>query len=257
MYRIALCDDEITELDKTEMMLHNYQKSDTEYELEISRFGSAEQLLERVRKQGYKPDLLLLDVYMPKKLGTEAAKELRDMGSDSRIVFLTASVTHALEAFRVDAVQYLVKPVLERELFLVLDKFLGEIERERKKYLLLKIDGRICRVALQEIVYCEAQRKYQYLYLTDGTRSQLRLTMAEIYKMLSDYTEFVKVGVSYIVNLEHIESLNSQEIQLDSGERLHLPRGAYQPLKEQYFQYYCRGGIQNDSGNHTVFIRTS
>lgn len=257
MYQIALCDDEIIELDKTEAMLQNYQKNCTEYKLQISRFKSAEQLLNMIQRQDYMPDLLLLDIYMPYKLGTEVAKELRDMGSNSRIIFLTTSIDHALEAFRVDAAQYLVKPVLEKDLFLILDRSLAEIEKEQKKYLLLRIDGKICRVALRDIVYCEAQRKYQYLYLTDGTRSLLRLTMAEIYKMLSDYVEFVKVGVSYIVNLEHIERLNSQEMELDNGERLHLPRGAYQLLKEQYFQYYCWGGIQNDSGNHTTFIHSS
>lgn len=257
MYQIALCDDEITELDKTEKMLQSYQKDDTEYEFEICRFKNAEQLLEVIKNQNYMPDLLFLDIYMPGKLGTEVAKELRDMGNNSKIIFLTTSVNHALEAFRVDAAQYLVKPVLEKNLFFVLNRLLKEIERERKKYLLLRIDGKICRVALQDIVYCEAQRKYQHLYLTDGTCALLRLTMTEIYKMLSDYVEFVKVGVSYIVNLEHIGNLNSQELQLDNGEKLHLPRGAYQPLKEQYFQYYCRGGIQDDSGDHTAFIHTS
>lgn len=243
MYQIALCDDERVELDKTEMMLRNYQKKHMEYEFVIKRFESAAHLLNWISDRDDMPDLLFLDIYMPEKLGTEVAKELRKMGSVSRIIFLTTSVDHALEAFRVEAVQYLVKPVLEMDLFLLLDKFFGEIEKERKNYLLLRIDGKICRVALQDIVYCEAQKKYQYLYLTDGTRSLLRLTMTEIYRMVSGCSAFVKVGASYIVNLEHIGSLNAQELCLDNGERLYLPRGAYQPLKEQYFQYYCQEGI--------------
>ena len=53
------------------------------------------------------------------------------------------------------------------------------------------------------------------------------------------YQEFVKVGAAYIVNLEHVKSLNAQEIKIDNGDAVHLPRGAYQVLREQYFDFYC------------------
>lgn len=254
MYQIALCDDEQKELDKTEKMLQLYQKKHAEYKFSIESFLYVNRLLDMVKNQVFVPDLLLLDIYMPEKSGIEAAKELRELGSDSKIIFLTNSVDHALEAFQVDAVQYLVKPVLEADLFLTLDKVFCKLEKERRKYLLLRMDGRICRVALEDIVYCEAQGKCQVLYLKDGVCSQLRLTMAEIYRMLSAYPEFVKVGISYIVNLEHMISLNSQELQLDNGKIVHLPRGAYQPLKEQYFRYYCWGGMQEDFRNSASCI---
>ncbi len=239
MCLIALCDDETEELDKTEMLLNAYRNRNPKYGFSIERFGSAEELLYAVKEKDYMPDLLLLDIYMPQKLGTVAAKEIRALGSDGRIVFLTTSTAHALEAFRVDAMQYLVKPVMEKELFRVLDRFFVHIEEEQKKFLLLRIDGKICRVAVSDIVYCEAQGRYQCLYMADGRQLVLRMTMTEIYGMLSDYQEFAKVGISYIVNLEHIDSLNAQNICLDNGKNIHLPRGAYQPLKELYFKYYC------------------
>ena len=239
MYHIALCDDEVTELNKTEFILNMYQRKHPRCEFVIDRFESANEMLGMIREKDYMPNLVLLDIYMPEKMGITAAKEIRDMGNKGKIIFLTTSVDHALDAFRVDATQYLVKPVSEKELFPVLDKILEEIEQEQKKYLLLKIEDRICRIALNDIIYCEAQGKFQYLYLTDGTQSQLRMTMAKIYEMLSGYEAFTKVGIAYIVNMGHIESLNSQDIFLDNGKSIHLPRGAYQPLRERYFQYYC------------------
>ena len=57
--------------------------------------------------------------------------------------------------------------------------------------------------------------------------------------MLSGYWEFVRVGGAYIVNLGHMESLNSQELEMDNGKKIYLPRGSYQALREQYFAYYC------------------
>lgn len=239
MYLIALCDDEEMELDKAESMLKNYQKQHPKQELIIERFVCVEKLLCMVREERFVPDLIFMDIYMPKKMGIDAAKELRNMGNECKLVFLTLSKEHALEAFYVNAVQYLVKPVSEKVLFSLLDRFLQDIAKERKRYLLLRIEGRICRVQLSDIVCCEAQGKTQCLYHTNGSQSLLHMTITEIFEMLSGYQEFVKVGAAYIVNLEHIDSLNAQDVCLDTGKRIYLPRGAYKPLREQYFQYYC------------------
>lgn len=65
------------------------------------------------------------------------------------------------------------------------------------------------------------------------------MTMSEIYEMLSRYPEFVRVGIAYIVNLEHVDNLNAREVQMDNGKKIYLPRGSYQPLRERYFGYYC------------------
>ncbi len=239
MYLIALCDDETAELNKTEQMLCVYEKEHPDADIIIKRFDNANELLFKVKEQDFQPDLILMDIYMPEKMGIEAAKELRDMGNTGRIVFLTTSREHALEAFGVDAAQYLVKPISKSMLFPILDRCLGSIEEERRKYLLLRTDGRIRRIMIGSIIYCEAQGKTQFLYLADGTQCLLRMTMAEIYEMISQYREFVRVGIAYVVNLEHIDSLNAQELHMDNGKRIYLPRGSYQPLRESYFKYYC------------------
>lgn len=242
MYLIALCDDEKAELKKTEQMLGNYKKKHPKMDFMVECFENVEELLYMARAKNYMPDLIIMDIYMPEKMGIDAAKELRDMGNDGRIIFLTTSREHALEAFGVDASQYLVKPVTEKMLFPILDKLLREVDKERRKYLLLRIEGRIQRVAVSDIIYCEAQGKIQCLHFADGTQFLLRMTMAEIYEKLSRYEEFVRVGVAYIMNLEHISSLNARELNMDNGQKIYLPRGSYQSLRERYFDYYCEEG---------------
>ncbi len=242
MYLIALCDDETGEIQRTGRMLESYQKEHKWLDFAVECFISADRLLYKVRKEKYTPDLILMDIYMPDKTGTEAAKELRGLGNKSRIVFLTASKEHALDAFGVGAVQYLVKPVCKEVLFNVLDMVLKDVSCERRKYILVRADGRIHRILVNDIVYCEAQRKIQNLYLADGTKLLLRMTMAEIYGMLSCYQEFVRAGAAYIVNLEYVDSLNAQDICLNTGKKIYLPRGVYKTLKEKYFGYYCGDG---------------
>lgn len=240
MYLIALCDDETTELDKVENLIRSYSEQHEDCNVAIERFTSAKELLCAVKEKKYLPDLLFMDIYMPEKSGIEAVRELREMRIECRIIFLTTSKEHALDAFYVDAVQYLVKPVSESVLFPRLSKVFKEIDRDQKKYLLLRVDNKDYRIALQDIIFCEAQKKRQSLCLADGTQLLLGMTMAKIYEMLSDYKEFAKVGISYIVNVEHITSLSVHEIQLDNGKKIYPPRGSFSPLRERYFDYYCK-----------------
>lgn len=94
------------------------------------------------------------------------------------------------------------------------------------------------RVELNDIVYCEAQRKKQYVYLKENESVYLRMTMAKLFEMLCSHKRFVKLGVSYIVNMEHVERLGTQMMMLDNGKEIYLPRGSYKELRERYFEYY-------------------
>lgn len=245
MYLIALCDDEPKELEKTEKLLRAYEKKYSNIEFIIQRFENSNDLLCKVKEENYIPDLIFMDIYMSDQksdsyaLGMEAAKELRNMNYKGRLVFLTTSKDYALEAYDVNALQYIVKPVSEKKFFSVLNDLLEGIENERKKYILLRIDGKLLRVSLNDIVYCEAQGKTQCLYLTDGTQCVLRTTMTEFYEQLSRYQEFVRLGVSFIVNLENIVSMNAKELCMNNGNKIYLPRGTYKGLREQYINYYC------------------
>ena len=199
-----------------------------------------------IEDKKYAPDLIIMDIYMPgpggisDSLGMEAAKKLRDMGSKARLFFLTTSREFALEAFDVEAFQYLLKPISQERLFGALDKFLEGEEEERKRYILLKKEGRFVKVAVNNIVYCEAQGKTQCLYFADGGEYRQCMTMMKLYELLSPYQEFVKIGAAFIVNLEFVDSLSARDICLMGGRKIYLPRGAYKGLREQYFNYFCK-----------------
>lgn len=238
MYLIALCDDAAGELEQTENLLREYEKTHPGSEFVAEQFVSSGELLYRIREENYLPDLIFMDVFMPDKMGIKVAEELRDMGYTGKLVFLTRSKEYALEAFAVDALQYLVKPVSRERLFSVLDKFVKDIEEEQKRFILLKIARSLMRVPVKDIVCCEASGKTQRLYLADGTEYLLRMTMTGIYELLSGYREFVRIGGSYIVNFEYVDSLNVKKIHMENGCDIYLPRGAYKELREQYFRYY-------------------
>ena len=238
MYRIALCDDEQAEVAKTREMLNNYKKMHPELDFEIGTFENAEKLLLKVQ-DSYAPDLILMDIYMEGKTGIEAARELREMGDESRIIFLTSSEKHAVDAFRVEAAQYLVKPVSEAELFALLDKQIAIVNEKKQRYVALEMNNRTFRIMVHDIVYCEAQGKRQYLHMTDGTQLCVHMSMTKLEELFLAYEEIIRIGKWYIVNMDHVEGMDSRAVQLSNGQQLYLPRGAYQALRKQFITYYA------------------
>ena len=118
MYTIAICDDEQKEVDKIVILLKKYIENN-KLECNIKTFLSAKKLYCCINT-GYIPDILFLDVYMEQENGLEVAKKLRQIGFENNIVFITTSKDHALEAYGVNAIQYLVKPLKEQQLFSII-----------------------------------------------------------------------------------------------------------------------------------------
>lgn len=117
-YRIAVFDDEVTELQKTEEMIQRYAKEHTEHELEISRFTELEPFTEAVC-DGLKDwkcafHILYIDINPPEGAEMESARCLRKQGFEDIIIFISPTSEHALEAYEVEARHYLVKPVSQK-----------------------------------------------------------------------------------------------------------------------------------------------
>lgn len=238
LYQIAICDDEEPELDKVEQILRAHQRLSADRQFSIRRFLNSKDLLLEIATEEYQPDIIFLDIYLPEQSGIEMAKKLQDMGNKAKIIFLTTSKEHALEAFGVAAAAYLVKPASEQAVFEALDRVFENLIVKQPRYILFETDNYVRRFALDDIIYCEAQRKKQFVYLKGAERITLRMTMAKLCEMLCIHKEFIKLGVSYIVNLEHIERMDMQMLLLDNGREIYLPRGAYKDLREKYFDYY-------------------
>lgn len=242
MYFIALCDDDERELDKIEDFLAAYQESRETDEYRVERFRSAEELLERITETEYTPDFLLLDIFMSGKSGMEAAVELRRQECGAFIVFLTTSKEYALEAYGVDALQYLVKPLEKERFFHAMDIVFRHIKKMGEEQIVMKVaGGGIRQMKPDGIVYCESQKNYQMLYL-NAEECRIRMTARELWEMLEDFPQFSKCGRSYILNLNHVVSVEKEEIRMDNDCRIYIPRNVSAEFKKVYFSYYFSGG---------------
>lgn len=238
MISIAICDDELQQIERAKSLLKQYAFEHSQYDIKIHCFSAPLELLSFVAANGGF-DLLLVDIYMPGILGTEAARELRAVGDHCQIIFLTSSRDHAIDAFSLDAAHYLVKPYSEKEFFSALDKVMGKLARKDEVYITIKSTDGISRVDLSKLVYSETDNHVQKLYLSDGRVITVRKSSTELFELLEEEPRFYKCGSTYIINLDYIVELSSKGVAFSSGARIPILSRKYMELRKLYMDYSC------------------
>jgi DNA-binding LytR/AlgR family response regulator len=237
MTKIAICDDELQEIERAQGMLVKYNQENPQYNITIVTFVAPLELLSYVEKHGGF-DVFLLDVYMAGLLGTEAARQLRQLGDCGEIVFMTSSKDHALDAFEVDAAQYLIKPYTEKAFFSALDKVFSRINIERRHLITFKTSDGIARIFARDVIFTETCRNnYQMIHTTNKRKYEVRMTAGELFELLMPVKSFVRCGASINLNLRYIRQIKKEILIFDSGEQLAYPYRAYQMLKEAFLSF--------------------
>ena len=242
--KIAILDDEKHACETLEWQLNQIN-----IELEITGiFQKPKEAIVQLKKDV--PDLIFLDIEMPGLNGFQFLKEL-DM-PDVNIVFTTAYDKFALNAFRINAVDYLLKPVDITELEAALKKainnkylyqpeFIGQIfnELHRAKSCAVKIGipsvHGIDFVNCQDIIYCHSESNYSRIYLESGRKILASKTLKNIEEMLPDDL-FFRVHNSYIANLSKVISYlhdNGGSLVLENDIQIKVSRNKKKELFER------------------------
>lgn len=170
-----------------------------------------------------KPDLVFLDIRMPELDGLGVVRALRGLAPWPAIVFTTAHDHHAVTAFELQALDYLLKPFsFERFEQAVqrarsrpgvspeaADAALGDGGRGRLDRLLVRDRGQIFPLSPDEIVYLKADTKYT-LIAARGRQYLVRVALADLEPRL-DPTRFMRVHRNAIVNLDHVTAMRPDE----------------------------------------------
>lgn len=155
-------------------------------------------------------DVLFMDISMPKTSGMQLAEALHRLKNPPAIVFVTAYSEYALEAFDVDAVDYLMKPVETDRLERALDKVQARMKPQAQTHaaverIPVEKGGRKVLVPIDQIRYIEAKDDYSCIY-TDADRYLSTISLAQLENKLSPHG-FFRVHRGYIVNLEYVEDV--------------------------------------------------
>ncbi len=240
MLKIAICDDDGNELNKTNEMCHNYKICNPVKDISISSFSSPLELKLSITKKDYY-DIYLLDIYMPEMTGTEFARFLRERKEECQIIFLTTSVNHAIEAFSLHATHYLLKPYKQEQLNDALNKAIGAIEKKNAAQITVKTSEGLHRISFTDFLYSETDKHIQHIYLLDGKCLTVRITSAELFELLSFDNRFYKCGSTYIINVGKVDEINKNNIVFYNGSQIPMQRRQYKELIERYTTYALEG----------------
>ncbi|MDA9773643.1 LytTR family DNA-binding domain-containing protein [Saprospiraceae bacterium] len=189
------------------------------------------------------PDLIFLDIDMPNINGFEMLEMIQEINFAT--IFTTAYDQYALQAFKISAVDYLMKPIAKNELVSAVAKvksqkseenaqnkinFLIEqmqaIETDTVKKIAFPTFEGIEFVNLKNINYCKGDSNYTHVHLQDGTKLMISKTLRYVEEILCDY-QFFRVHNSYIVNLDYVKKFVRSDggyLVLENGTQITVSR---------------------------------
>lgn len=182
--------------------------------------SNAIEAMELIRKEPV--DLLFLDIQMPDLTGLEFSKML---SKETRVIFTTAFDQYALEGFKVEALDYLLKPFDYAEFltaankayswFSLVKKSSQNIISEEKEFLFVKSEYKQLRIKLVDVLYFEGLKDYIKIWLKDNPKPILTLMSLKALQEELPETHFMRVHRSFIVSLKNIEVIERSQIVIN------------------------------------------
>jgi DNA-binding LytR/AlgR family response regulator len=180
-------------------------------------------------------DILFLDIQMPRMTGLELVKSVKDLPA---VIFTTAYPQYALEGFEWNALDYLVKPIS-------FDRFLKAVLRARDlqelklkdpgaDHFFIKVDGRLQRIPLADLLYVEAMQNYVVVHTLDR-KYITYLTFKAIEEFLPS-AQFIRIHKSFIVSAAQIDTLEGNIVRV-KGHELPISRN----LKDEVMEKLLKG----------------
>jgi DNA-binding LytR/AlgR family response regulator len=178
--------------------------------------------------QSNQVDLVFLDIKMPQLLGTDFLKTLKN---PPKVIFTTAYRDYAIEAFELEAVDYLMKPISFERFFKAVAKIMKlnnpitdakTFQPNVDAFLYFKVDRKMVKVLTNEILYIESLKDYIKIFTNQPSKILVvKQTMASIEEMLSE-VNFIRIHRSFIVALDKIKAFTPNHIHIADQE---LPIG--------------------------------
>lgn len=198
--------------------------------------------------QQYKPDLVFLDIQMPKLTGFEMLEIIEET---PHIIFTTAFEEYAIKAFEKNAVDYLLKPISQERFTKAIDKFTGIYKTQQKQQnlgklkdelnenllerIVVKNGTQIKLIPIQQVIYLEAYDDYVKIHTKEGMYLKNK-TMASFEKQL-DPKQFVRVHRSFIIKVDQLSKIEPMEKEsykgiLINGDKINISKSGYTRLKQ-------------------------
>lgn len=208
--KCAIIDDEPLALD----LLESYVSKTPFLTLE-GKFSSAILALEEIKNNPV--DLIFLDIQMPLLNGLEFSKLINN---NTRVVFTTAFDQYAIDGYKVNALDYLLKPITYSDFLQAAHKALNWFESKKqpiieRESIIVKSDYKHIQIELNKILYVEGLKDYIKIYVHEQAKPTLTLMSMKSMEELLPPSRFMRVHRSFIVNKNRINIIDKGRLFID------------------------------------------
>ncbi|MFK7950650.1 MAG: LytR/AlgR family response regulator transcription factor [Saprospiraceae bacterium] len=239
--KAILIDDELHSLETTELLIENFCPQVTI----IGIANNAERGIKLINK--LKPDLVFLDISMPKMNGFELLNHLEYQQFE--LIFTTAYDKYAIQAFQVGAIHYLLKPIDTEELIKAVERvekkitqqqtpdlqsIIQQVSANRQPKIVIPSQKGLELIEVDTIIRCEADSNYSIIYLI-AHKIVVTKTLKELEQLL-EYHNFIRIHHSHLINLRHLKAYlkgEGGEVILSNGEHINVSRSRKSRLLEK------------------------
>ena len=244
MLRAIIVDDELNSRETLKLMLERYCSN-----IEVlSMSESFDTALRDIKL--FKPDVVFLDIQMPDGNGFKLLEQFDDI--DFFVIFTTAYEEYALKAFKYNAIDYLLKPIIAKDLIDAVEKvcknlnssefnvqniksILNELKQQKKsKKIVLSTAEGMHIIDTENIMRCESDDYYTKFFFIDGTTMLISKTLKEHEELLSD-SDFFRPHKSHLINLNYVKSYiktDGGSIIMNDGKEIPVSRRKREKILE-------------------------
>jgi len=232
--KVAIVEDDSDYAQHLALLLARYAQ-ERQLTIKTEHFDSG---LDFISDYAFQYDIVLMDIEMPHMDGLSAAKKLRDQGDAIPLIFITNMAQYAVNGYEVDALGFLVKPVVYFRLSLLLDKAVARLKLLQNQYLSLNGRDFVKKVYINDIKYIEVVRHTIIYHTTDGD-IEMPGTMKELEARLNTFN-FVRCNSCWLVNLRHVSGIEGNTVTV-AGEELKISRNKKQEFVHRLTAYFASG----------------
>ena len=235
MIKICICDDRIGDLECISGLVEQFAAANPEYAIKTKTFQSVYDLLDYIESD-CSFDIFILDILLPHINGIDLAKKIRQRKEPCEIIFVTISKEYGVDAFGVNASNYIVKPIEKESFDRILKETIEKLKLHDRKPLIIKVKGGMRKITAMEIVSIESYNRKRVITLLHE-QLETGTTLADLFELLKEDDRFFMPHRAYIVNLEHISGIMSDEILMKDGQKIPVSRNCRKALKDAYLKF--------------------
>lgn len=245
--RIAIYDDDLHWRRQILELTNAYATENPEYCISFTAFEWGSELMDAARKTGGF-DVYILDILMHGMNGIELGSRLRQMGFDGKIIYMSSSQDYALEAFKVKACNYLLKPLSKDSFFAAPDDVYNAIAERKNKSIIVRTKESSIKVSFDSIEYAELCKRTVVYHLVSGRVLEsisIRTSFSDaIHELLTD-KRFILCGTSMVANMHHITMVEKDGLLFRNCRKVYLPRKACSDIRSAWYDFYFEeeGGL--------------